>query len=178
MPSLEMDEEDVEGKKENCTPLAEKLLFECCSRVEIIVLQATNAQHARDLPGIVLKCTTSYHKRLRIANTLLKMGNFFEFSNLWDSLGGCDVALPKHSGFFIKLEEPAVYFIYLLLLPFCSFCSFCSVSLVFNMSDVMRRPPALVESEFHRFVLFDAPDDTTLPSYIDVYLLFSSLISI
>lgn len=42
------------------------------------------------------------------------------------------------------------------------------------MTDVMRRPPAVVESEFHRFVLFDAPDDTTLPSYIEVLAFCSS----
>lgn len=32
----------------------------------------------------------------------------------------------------------------------------------------MKRPVALVESPFHKFVLFDAPDDDTLPEYIAV----------
>ena len=32
----------------------------------------------------------------------------------------------------------------------------------------MRRPAALIESPFHKFVLFDAPDDDTLPAYIEV----------
>lgn len=34
----------------------------------------------------------------------------------------------------------------------------------------MRRPAALVESPYHKFVLFDAPDDETLPAYIEVWV--------
>jgi len=31
----------------------------------------------------------------------------------------------------------------------------------------MRRPVAVIESTYHKFVLFDAPDDETLPAYIE-----------